>query len=66
MQRSAGRMEVFMPPVRWHVEDDGTEVKSHRYVVAVDASSGVSSDYSAVQVIDVEEFEQVAEWQGES
>lgn len=62
--RSNGRMQVFKAPVRWHVTDDGEEVKAHRYVVAVDASSGASADFSAIQVIDVEELEQVAEWQG--
>jgi hypothetical protein len=36
----------------------------HRYVVTVDTSSGGSTDYSAVQVIDLEEFAQVAEFQG--
>jgi len=60
----SGRMTVFKPPVRWSVDRDGEEHKAHRYVVAVDASSGVSSDYSAVQVVDVEQFEQVAEFQG--
>lgn len=63
-ERGNGRMEVYAGPKHWKVDDDGTEHRRHRYVVAVDASSGVSSDYSAVQVIDVEEFEQVAEWQG--
>lgn len=64
VERGNGQMEVFKAPVRWHVTPDGDEIKAHRYVVAVDASSGVSSDYSAVQVVDVEELEQVAEWQG--
>lgn len=59
-----GRLEVYKAPVRDTTTPGGEEIKAHRYVVAVDASSGVSSDYSAVQVIDVEELEQVAEWQG--
>ncbi len=59
-----GRLEVYRAPVRTLTRPDGEEQKAHRYVVAVDASSGVSADYSAVQVIDVEELEQVAEWQG--
>lgn len=59
-----GRLEVFKSPVRQGTEKNGEERKAHRYVVSADASSGVSSDYSAVQVIDVEELEQVAEWQG--
>jgi hypothetical protein len=57
-------MEMYRAPVRWHVTDDGEEHKAHRYVVAVDVSSGAAADYSAIQVIDVEEFEQAAEWQG--
>lgn len=34
------------------------------YIVAVDVGRGDSADYSAIQVIDVEEKEQVAEWKG--
>lgn len=63
--RKNGRLEVFKPPVRWHTNAaTGDEVQPHRYVVAVDSSSGTSADYSGIQVLDVEEFEQVAEWQG--
>jgi hypothetical protein len=64
VERPRARMHVFKTPVREKVLDDGTEQKAHRYVVAADASSGASADYSAVQVIDVDEMEQVAEWQG--
>jgi len=64
IERSNGRMHVFKTPVRNHIDDQDNEVKAHRYVVACDASSGASADYSAVQVIDVDEMEQVAEWQG--
>lgn len=39
-------------------------VKGHRYVMAVDVSSGGSYDYSAIQIVEVEAFEQVAEFQG--
>jgi hypothetical protein len=63
-ERSNGRLFVFKPPVRTHIDEDENEVKAHRYVVAADASSGASADYSAVQVIDVDVMEQVAEWQG--
>ncbi len=61
-----GRLEVFRAPVRPGTTKDGDEIKAHRYVVAVDTSSGTSADYSAVQVLDVEELEQVAEWQGKT
>jgi hypothetical protein len=37
-----------------------------RYVMAVDVSSGGSYDYSAIQVVCIEDFEQVAEWQGKA
>lgn len=62
--KRTGRLEVWAAPVRWHTDKNGDEVKPHRYVVSIDASSGMSADYSAVQVIDVEDYEQVAEWQG--
>jgi hypothetical protein len=65
IHHSSGRMQVFKAPVRrWVEEKSGTEHKAHRYVIGVDSSSGVSADYSAIQVVDVEEHEQVAEWQG--
>lgn len=37
-----------------------------RYVMAIDVSSGGSYDYSAIQVVCIEDFEQVAEWQGKT
>jgi hypothetical protein len=36
----------------------------HRYLLTVDVSSGGSTDYSGIQVIDIEEYAQVAEFQG--
>ena len=39
---------------------------SKRYVMAIDVSSGGSYDYSAIQVVCVDDFEQVAEWQGKT
>lgn len=35
-----------------------------RYVMAIDTSSGGSYDYSAIQIVCIEDFEQVAEYQG--
>jgi hypothetical protein len=60
-----GKWTIFKSPVRrkWD-EQAGKATPGHRYVVAVDAASGRGRDYSAIQVIDVEAFEQVAEWQG--
>ncbi len=39
-------------------------VPGHRYVMAVDVASGGGYDYSGVQIVSVEGFEQVAEFQG--
>lgn len=56
---------VWAPPVRESFDEElGKELPAHRYVVAVDVSSGTSNDYSGIQVIDVDSFEQVAEFQG--
>lgn len=54
----AGPLSVWKPPVR---ERDGKP--AHRYVAAVDVSSGGAADFSAIQVLDFEGFEQVAELQ---
>lgn len=64
VNRRTGRLEVWKAPVRTHIDDAGDEVKAHRYVLGIDSSSGASSDYSGIQVVSVEDFEQVAEWQG--
>jgi len=60
-----GPLSVWKRPLRGRIDPEtGNDVKGHRYVVSVDASSGRGEDYSAIQVIDVDSFEQVAEWQG--
>jgi hypothetical protein len=59
-----GPLTVWKGPVRLHTDREGEEHPAHRYVVAIDSSSGRGADYSAIQVIDVDSFEQVAEWQG--
>lgn len=59
-----GGLTVWRQPVREHRDEDGKLVRAHRYVCAVDVSSGGSTDYSGIQVFDVDAFEQVAEWQG--
>lgn len=53
--KGPGNLEIWRYPV-----------EGHRYVMAIDVSSGGSYDYSAIEVVDVEEFEQVAEWQGKA
>ncbi len=59
----SGEWAIWKPPTRerWR---DGKRLPAHRYVVAVDVSSGGSTDYSAIQVLCVETWEQVAEYQG--
>ena len=60
----SGPLSVWKSPVREHTDEQGKRQPAHRYVVAIDSSSGRGEDYSAIQVIDVDSFEQVAEWQG--
>ena len=43
----------------WH-----KPVPGHRYVMAVDVASGGGYDYSAIQIVSVDEFKQMAEFQG--
>jgi hypothetical protein len=60
----AGQLTVWKQPVREGRNDDGSPRAAHRYVIAIDVSSGGATDYSAFQVFVVDLFEQVAEWQG--
>jgi hypothetical protein len=57
-----GNWWVWEPPIRER-EVDGKKVPAHRYVAAVDVSSGTANDFSAIQVVDVDAFAQVAEFQ---
>lgn len=59
-----GPLTVWHRPVRAHYDDQGQLQPPHRYVLSVDTSSGGSTDYSGIQIIDVETFEQCAEYQG--
>ncbi len=56
--RKDGPLAVWKPPVR-----KTPTARAHRYIVSVDVSSGGGADYTGIQVIDVENFEQVAELQ---
>lgn len=59
-----GHWWIWRPPVREREDPEtGERLRAHRYVVSVDVSSGTANDYSAIQVLDVEEFAQVAEFQ---
>lgn len=57
-QGSLGPFVVWKMPVR-----KTSDSEAHRYVVSVDASSGKGKDYTGIQVLDIDEFEQVAEMQ---
>ena len=39
-------------------------IPGHRYILGADISTGTGSDYSSIEIIDVEEYEQVAEYKG--
>jgi len=62
---ASGDWWVWKPPVREREDEEtGEKLPAHRYVVAVDVSSGTANDFSAIQVVDVDTFSQVAEYQG--
>lgn len=62
VQTGDGPLLIFKPPKKPKKgERDGVK---GRYVVAVDTSSGGAFDFSAIQVISIDDFEQVAEFQG--
>lgn len=57
-----GPLTVWKLPVRKRFDEPtGKDLPAHRYVLSLDASSGRGRDWSVLEVIDVEEFEQVAE-----
>ena len=63
--KTGGQWWIWQPPVREREHPDtGELLPEHRYVAAVDVASGTGNDYSAIQVVDVDTFEQVAEFQG--
>jgi hypothetical protein len=39
-------------------------VPGHRYIIGVDVSTGTSNDYSTMEIVDVGEYEQAAEYKG--
>lgn len=59
-----GPLVVWAAPVKDHTDKEtGDPHRAHRYVLAIDSSSGKGEDYTALQVLDVETFDQVAEMQ---
>lgn len=60
-----GALTVWKTPVKERFDEKTQKIlPAHRYVLSVDASSGRGRDFSAIHIIDVETFEQAAEWQG--
>lgn len=51
----SGPLQIWRTPVRGE--------KPHRYVIGLDSSSGMSQDWTGMQVLDVDTFEQAAELQ---
>jgi hypothetical protein len=69
MQFRKNKLGVSPDPIRLRRGHGGLMIwrkpdPNHRYIMAIDVSSGGSFDYSAIQVVDIDAFEQVAEWQG--
>jgi hypothetical protein len=64
LKSGRGPLALYSKPVRRQQRDDGTWVDAHRYVMGVDASSGSSKDFSAIQVVDVEGWQLAARFQG--
>ena len=62
----SGPWTVWKRPVRGKRLEDGSLSPPHRYVLSIDVSSGGATDYSGIQVVSVEDFEQVAEFQGKA
>lgn len=58
--RNDGPLAVWKPPAN---NRTAPNKRPHRYIVSVDVSSGGGADYTGIQVIDVDNFEQVAELQ---
>src|SRR5512146_50914 len=63
-KRGEGPLAIWQSPVREHEDQNGRSQPPHRYVIGVDVASGKSFDYTAMQVVCVETFEQVARFQG--
>lgn len=61
-KQDGGSLLIWKKPVG-QTEKDGKVIPPHRYVLSIDASSGRGRDWSALQVIDVDTFEQAAEMQ---
>lgn len=63
-KKEPGPLMIWKLPVRDRDDEKtGRVLPAHRYVLAIDASSGRGRDWSALQVIDVDTFEQAAEMQ---
>jgi hypothetical protein len=64
-RKRGGPWQVWETPVKARFDrETGQNVPDHRYVMGVDVSSGGSTDYSAIQVVEIEGMRVVAEFQG--
>jgi len=61
-----GPLAVYRKPVKPRQRDDGTMTDAHRYVMGIDVSSGGSQDFSAICVVDVEDWALAARYQGKT
>jgi hypothetical protein len=59
-----GPLAIYHKPVKASVDDAGRRIDGHRYVMGIDVSSGGSKDYSAIIVMDVEDWAVAARFQG--
>ena len=59
-----GPLAVYKRPVKEGYDGAGDPVKAHRYIMGIDVSSGGSRDYSAIIVLDVEDWAVAARFQG--
>lgn len=63
---SGGLWHVWKAPVKEKMDEEtGKTSPRHRYILGVDTSAGTGGDYSSVQVLDVDDMEQVAEYRGQ-
>ena len=55
----ASKPAFFIGPTRWYREPEA----NHAYIVALDPALGMNNDYAAIEVYQLPEMIQVAEWQ---
>lgn len=58
-----GPLAIYQKPVKRTQQADGSWADGHRYVMGIDVSAGSSKDYSAIIVLDIEDWAVVARFQ---